>query len=80
MENNLTDIHNSDRLTAAYQFALNLVDRAIEEQIELYQQQEKSFSYSGYFRKAKCRFDYNLKAGIVDDDSIVEKLLKNRPN
>jgi hypothetical protein len=74
LENDLTSINNSDKLEAAYQFALNVVHQIIQEQIELYKQQEKSFSYSGYFRKAKCRFEYNLKAGIVDDDSIIEKL------
>jgi hypothetical protein len=77
LENDLRSIDSSDQLAAAYQFAIDIVDQIMEAQIELYQQQDKSFSYSGYFRKARCRFEYNLKAGIVDDDSIVEKLLKN---
>lgn len=76
LENDLTIINNSDKLEEAYQFTLNVVDQIIQEQIELYKQQEKSFSYSGYFRKARCRVEYNLKVGIVDDDSIINKLLK----
>lgn len=76
LENDLTIINNSDKLEEAYQFTLNVVDEIIQEQIELYKQQEKSFSYSGYFRKARCRVEYNLKVGIVDDDSIINKLLK----
>jgi hypothetical protein len=76
LERELTNIDSSDKLAAAYQFAIDIVDQIIEAQVELYQQQDKSFSYSGYFRKARCRFEYNLKASIVDDDSIVEKLSK----
>lgn len=80
LENDLTSFNNPDKLAEAYQFALKVVDQIIKEQLDLYKQQEKSFSYSGYFRKAKCRFEYNLKAGIVDDDSILEKLLKSDRN
>ena len=77
LENDLVSINNLNKLKEAYQFALNIVDQIIKEQIELYAKKEKSFSYSGYFRKAKCRFDYNLKAVIIDDDSIIDKLLKS---
>ena len=77
LENDLVSINNLNKLEEAYQFALNIVDQIIKEQIELYAKKEKSFSYSGYFRKAKCRFDYNLKAVIIDDDSIIDKLLKS---
>lgn len=76
LENDLTSINNVDKLEEAYQFTVDIVDQIIKEQIDLYTQQEKSFSYSGYFRKAKCRFEYNIKATIIDDDSIIEKLLK----
>jgi hypothetical protein len=54
----------------------NYLDQIIQEKIELYKQQKKSFSYSGYFRKPRCRFEYNLKAGIVDNRVIINKLLK----
>ncbi len=76
LENDLTNINNLEKLEEAYQFALDTVDQIIKKQIELYKTQEKSFSYSGYFRKAKCRVDYNLQAGIIDDDSIIQKLLQ----
>jgi hypothetical protein len=76
LESDLISINDSDKLESAYQFAFSIVEQIIKEQIELYRQQEKSLSYSGYFRKPKCRFEYNLKAGIIDDDSIVEKLKK----
>ena len=78
LENDLKSINNTDKLEKAYQFALKIIDQIIKEQIELYAQQEKSFSYSGYFRKAKCRVEYNIKAVIIDDDSIIEKLVKNK--
>jgi hypothetical protein len=75
LENDLTNINHSQKLEEAYKFALDIVDQIIEKQIELYQKQGKFFS-GGYFRKAKCRVDYNLQAGIIDDDSIIQKLLK----
>jgi len=74
LENDLASINNSERLEEAYKLVLNNVDELINKQVELYKQRAKSFSYSGYFRKAKCRFEYNLKAGIVDEDSIIDKL------
>jgi hypothetical protein len=74
LENNLVDINNLDRLEEAYQFAFNIMEQIIRAQLELYSQQGKSFSYSGYFRKPKCRFEYNVRAGIIDADSIIEKL------
>jgi hypothetical protein len=72
----LVGINNPDRLEEAYQFAFNIMEQIIKEQLELYSQQGKSFSYSGYFRKPKCRFEYNVRAGIIDDNSIFEKLKK----
>jgi AIPR protein len=74
LENDLVDINNLDRLEKAYQFAFNIMEQIIRAQLELYSQQGKSFSYSGYFRKPKCRFEYNVRAGIIDADSIIEKL------
>jgi AIPR protein len=79
LENDLAKIDDLGALAEAYEFALDTVGRIVEEQIELYKQQDKTFSYSGYFRKAKCRFEYNLKAGIFDDDAIVEKISKTSP-
>lgn len=78
LEKDLRTINNQEQLEQAYQFALDLIDQNISEQMEIYNTQDKSFSYSGYFRKAKCRFEYNLKAGIVDDDSIIENLLSKQ--
>ena len=76
LENNLTAINQTDKLEEAYKYSLRTIDRIIKQQIEFYQEKGKSFSYSAYFRKAKCRVDYNQVAEIVDDDSIIEKLLK----
>lgn len=78
LEKDLRTINNQEQLEQAYQFALDLIDQNISKQMEIYNTQDKSFSYSGYFRKAKCRFEYNLKAGIVDDDSIIENLLSKQ--
>lgn len=78
LENDLKSIDNPEFIEIAYQFVLSLIDQSISEQMAIYKTQDKSFSYSGYFRKAKCRFEYNLKAGIVEDDSIIDKLLTQR--
>ena len=78
VEKDLRNINNPEYLDKAYEFSLELINQSISEQVEIYKTQNKSFSYSGYFRKAKCRFEYNLKAGIVDDDSIIENLLSKQ--
>jgi hypothetical protein len=75
LESNLTQIDDPAQLAQAYDYAIGIIDSIIKEQKLLYEQQNKIFSYSSYFRKPKCRFDYNLKAAIIEDDSIVPKLL-----
>jgi hypothetical protein len=76
LEGDLASINSPDKLAQGYQFACDIVETIVKEEIDLYSRQGKSLSYSGYFRKAKCRFEYNRRAGIIDDDSIVEKLKK----
>jgi hypothetical protein len=76
LERDLVSISSPDKLAEGYQFACDTVDTIVQEEMDLYSRQGKSLSYSGYFRKAKCRFEYNRRAGIIDDDSIVDKLKK----
>jgi hypothetical protein len=76
LEDDLAKVNDSEALAKAYQVALDRVGQIVAEQTQLYEQQGKIFSYSGFFRKAKCRFEYNLKAGLVADDAIVEKISK----
>lgn len=60
----------------SFQYALDIVDKIVSRQLAIYNQHGKTFSYSGYFRKAKCRFDYNQEANISETDSIIESLLQ----
>jgi hypothetical protein len=78
LEEDLAKVDQENQLAEAYQFALGITDRMVAEQTELHQQQGKIFSYSGYFRKAKCRFEYNRQAHLFDDDSIIAKISKGR--
>ncbi len=75
VEEHLSQINDLAILEEAFQYALNIVDTIVSRQLGLYEQQEKIFSYSGYFRKAKCRFDYNQEANISETDSIIKSLL-----
>jgi AIPR protein len=75
-EGNLSRINALTFLEEAFQYSLNIVDKIVTKQLGHYTQQGKIFSYSGYFRKPKCRFDFNLEAGISETDSIIESLLQ----
>jgi hypothetical protein len=78
LENNLADIHNPVRLKEAYEYALSTVEKIVAKQIETYKKQDKIFSFSSYFRKPRCRFDYNLEANIIEDDALLESLMQKR--
>jgi hypothetical protein len=78
LEKDLAQVDQGESLAEAYQVALGITDRIVEEQAKLHQQQGKTFSHSGFFRKPKCRFEYNRLAGLFDDDSIIAKISGGR--
>jgi len=78
LEASLSEIINPPfKLEEAYQFALSTITAIVESQLELYRSLGKNgLSYSSYFRKPRSRFDYNQQAHIVEDDTLLEKLIR----
>jgi len=77
LEDSLNEINQPIKLEEAYQFALSTITTIVESQLELYKSQGKNgLSYSSYFRKPRCRFDYNQEAGIIEDDALLESLIR----
>ncbi len=35
---------------------------------------DKTFSFNGYFKKPKCRYDFNNAKGIIEEDNLIEEL------
>lgn len=35
---------------------------------------DKTFSYNGYFKKPRCRYDFNIAKGIIEEDNLLERL------
>jgi hypothetical protein len=35
---------------------------------------DKTFSFNGYFKKPKCRYDFNIAKGIIEKDNLLEEL------
>lgn len=73
LENNLSDLSN-DHLEDAYSYAFGIIEGMVNEELEEHNRQGKAFSYNGYFKKPRCRIEYNHRAGIIEDDNILATL------
>jgi translation elongation factor EF-1beta len=70
LESNLLNIEDKQKLVDAYKKVISRIDLIIKENIEEHKKVDKTFSYSSYFKKPKCRIDYNKISSIVESDEI----------
>lgn len=70
---NLKNYKDSD-LSAAYDFVAEHISIIVDEEKNEHEKSGSTFSFNGYFKKSKCRYDYNKKVGIIEDVNLIEKL------
>jgi len=75
LENNLEDTEDHIKLSDSYESVLLTIDKIVKEDITEHEKVEKTFSYSSYFKKPKCRIDYNKTKGLVESDKLITELL-----
>ena len=51
------------------------IERVVQENSQQYTDADRTFSYSSYFKKPKCRVDYNNCVGIIESENIIDNLL-----
>ncbi len=72
--NKLADFDSKEVLASAYSKAYRTIENIVYDEIEDHVKTGKQFSYNTYFKKPKCRIDFNKKLGIVEDNSVIEIL------
>jgi len=73
---NLNDYSDESKLIQAYDETVSLIEEAVSMNKDELQKMDKTFSYNGYFKKSKCRYDFNLKKQIIEEDNILDLLKK----
>lgn len=70
----LSEYSIEDNLSAAYDDTAIVINSLVEKnKIEL-EENNKTFSFNGYFKKPKCRYDFNKEKGIIESDNLIEEI------
>jgi hypothetical protein len=72
LNNNFDNIES--KLDASYEFAFNIVESIVNEELAIYTSEKKAFSYNSFFKNTKCRILYNAKLNILENEDIISLL------
>ncbi len=65
---------DQSKLKEAYEDSLTTIQEIVSEETARLSSVNKQFSYNAYFKKPKCRDDFNKKKNIVENDALIEDL------
>jgi len=65
---------NSNNLLEAYNETARTIEIEIQKNKKELESIDKTFSFNGYFKKPKCRYDFNLQQNIIEDNDLLENL------
>ncbi len=68
--------HSTATLLTSYGIALQAINQIVTAEKTIYQNANKTFSLPSYFKKPKCRIDYNRVRGIIEQDNIILSLIE----
>jgi hypothetical protein len=71
---NLDDYDNSKKLETAYLDSVSIIDSLIQKNKREIEGIGKTFSFNGYFKKPKCRVDFNEAKSIIESDTLIDDL------
>jgi hypothetical protein len=71
---NLSDYDDQTKLMLAYIDCAETIEKEVQNNKAELLKIDKTFSFNGYFKKPKCRYDFNHAKGIIEDDQLIEKL------
>lgn len=73
-----SDYDNEIGLLEAYDDTAKAIENEVQKNKKDLQLIDKTFSYSSYFKKPKCRYDFNSQKNIIDNDDLIDDLKKMR--
>ncbi|MFN5848823.1 MAG: hypothetical protein ACK43K_10050, partial [Chitinophagales bacterium] len=71
---NLKDYNIENKLVRAYNDTIEVIETEVQNNKRELLTIEKTFSFNGYFKKPKCRYDFNNAKGIIEEDNLIENL------
>lgn len=71
LSDDLSIIDNEQALNKAYRKAYNTISEIVIQDIEKHKNANKSFSFPSYFKRPKCKVDYNTALGIIEEDNLL---------
>ncbi len=75
---NLSEYKNDEKLKTAYEKTLKAISFLIHKNKKELEEKGFTLSFNGYFKKPKCRIDYNEYEGIIESDTLIDDLKKIR--
>lgn len=72
--NNLKEYDNQTKLLEAYDDTAEIIEIEVQKNKQELLNIDKTFSFNGYFKKPKCRYDFNIAKGIIEEDNLLEEL------
>jgi hypothetical protein len=74
----LDDYKTDSKLTNAYHNTAIIIEKVVNESKEELAKIDKTFSFNGYFKKSKCRYDFNKAMNIIESDNLLEEIINLR--
>ena len=70
----LEEYKNMTKLDEAYTDTVSVIDKLVQKNKKELEEKEKTFSFNGYFKKPKCRYDFNEEKDITESDTLIDDL------
>jgi hypothetical protein len=71
---NHRNFDDSSKLLEAYKDTAKIIEQEVRKNKAELDKAERTFSFNGYFKKPKCRYDFNKARGITEVDNLLEEL------
>ncbi|MBI3259062.1 MAG: hypothetical protein HYZ54_06280 [Ignavibacteriae bacterium] len=68
----LSSYDDDQLMLKAYDDTAKTIDSLVKDKKAEMEKMGKTFSYNSYFKKSMCRYDFNEKKGMIDNENIVE--------
>jgi len=71
---NLDNYKDVTKLATAYKDTLSAIADLVQKNKKEVEDRDRTFSFNGYFKKPKCRVDFNEAKGIMESETLIDDL------
>jgi hypothetical protein len=70
----LKEYNLEKKLVEAYNVTAEVIELEVQKNKQELLSIDKTFSFNGYFKKPKCRYDFNIAKGIIEKDNSMQAI------